>query len=150
MTHDTWALYYGTGDRFHSSEGKWEEAPAWDIMGVVVPSASAGAQVLYAGDYYFRKDDGCCYSTDRMGLLDWLMNEFGFVLEVQPGPTTIYRIANNTWVDWTGMILRLVESGLLKIGRAKTYEEWNRLLNHMIEHKSALLMGEPRPIGKIG
>lgn len=150
MKHDTWALYYGTGERHHVSQGEWSEAPPWDVMGCVVPSKDAGSQVLYAGDYYFRKPDGCCYSTDRMGLLDHLLNEAGLVTEVQPGTTTIYRMPGVGWVDWNGLCLRLVQAGWLKIGRAKTYEDWNQILNHMIEHKSALLMGEPRPIGKIG
>jgi hypothetical protein len=76
-----WRIYYDDGTTFDNLDGRFEDAPADGVLGVVVRDADIGRQVLHGADYYYLADDDeqtVAYSDDLGPFLrQWGRVKFG-------------------------------------------------------------------------
>lgn len=73
-----WKIHYGDGSTFSSDDGRWEDAPGYNVQAIPVADDVTGRTVEYGWDYYVIRD-GQPMGCDLPGLLDYLINEVGVV-----------------------------------------------------------------------
>lgn len=69
-------IYYGDETTF---EGKWEDAPAWNIIDVMQINDETGKPYHQSGSDYYIQREGKIVGVDFAGLIDHIVNELGAV-----------------------------------------------------------------------
>lgn len=71
-----WRIYYGDGSTF---EGRWEDAPTWNVVDVMQIDPITDRPYHQSGHDYYIQREGKIVGVDFIGLIDYLINEFGVV-----------------------------------------------------------------------